>query len=98
MGRIEARAYPSITVKRLNDSQKWLYYSKTVTKFTKQRQRTEAPDSRRAFSFVYNFAIEEKVIRVCKKFYLNTLCISQQRINYFFKETCTQTGLVEEDK
>lgn len=49
-------------------------------------------NSIRSFSFTYNFFIEEKKIRVCKVFYLNTLCISQQRINYFYNQKCTQTG------
>lgn len=83
---------------QLSDVEKWHYFSRTTTKSTKARHTTEQEVARRFFSFTYNFDIDGRGIRVCKKFYLNTLCISQQRINYFYAAKCNLTGTTQPDK
>lgn len=71
---------------RLNDSQKKMFYSKTVIKREKKRKRTKSEFSKKKFSFEYYFNVSMQNIRVCKEFYLNTLHISSRRIQWFFEQ------------
>jgi hypothetical protein len=66
----------------LNDSEKGCFYASTIDKEEKQRKRTTKINSRREFSFKYHFKISTSKIRVCKQFYLSTLDISAQRIQW----------------
>ena len=68
----------------LNDPEKGCFYASTIDKEEKQRKRTTKINSRREFSFKYHFKISTSKIRVCKQFYLSTLDISAQRIQWFF--------------
>ncbi|KAK6178325.1 hypothetical protein SNE40_013124 [Patella caerulea] len=70
----------------LNDNEKNHFYSKTIDRAIKSRNRSKSKDkSRRTFSYIYNLYIEDSKIRVCKVFYLSTLDISQRRISYYFE-------------
>lgn len=71
---------------RLNDSQKKMFYSKTVIKREKKRKRTKSEFPKKKFSFEYYFNVSMQNIRVCKEFYLNTLHISSRRIQWFFEQ------------
>ena len=67
----------------LNDQQKSLFYGAT-TEFSAVKRKRGNTD-RRKNSIKYIFKVEDNPVRVCKKFYLGTLDISQRRINYFHK-------------
>ncbi|CAH0546662.1 unnamed protein product [Brassicogethes aeneus] len=68
-----------------NDS-KFHFYAKNTERFDKIRKQTDKEHSRRTYSFRYYFHIADKKIQVCKTFFLSTLDISQQRINYFHEK------------
>ena len=68
----------------MSQVEKQHYFAKTTERFEIKRCRTiKGKDSRRKFSYYYNFFIDEVKHRVCKEFYLSTLDISSRRITYF---------------
>lgn len=78
----------------LTNNSKLHFYAKNTERFTKLRTQTSKEHSRRKYSFKYYFHIADAKIRVCKIFFLSTLDISQQRINYFHdKKKDSVTGI-----
>jgi hypothetical protein len=49
----------------------------------RKRSRVTPAVRNKSFSFLYYFVVNNKMIRVCKSFYLSTLNISQRRTSYF---------------
>ncbi|CAK1586434.1 unnamed protein product [Parnassius mnemosyne] len=70
----------------LNDAQKNKYYNEFTCRVCSQRKRTEAEESRRKFSYQYFFLKNEQKVKVCQKFFCDTLDISAKRIYYFYKK------------
>ncbi|CAC5356571.1 unnamed protein product [Mytilus coruscus] len=68
----------------LNDSAKNVFYSRTVIRYKTKRHRTSKQNSRKQFSYEYNFILGLIKVRVCKEFYLSTLDISARRIQWYF--------------
>ena len=64
----------------------------TTSKLKTKRPDKKLVNSRRKFSFKYHFVIAEKQRKVCKTFYLNTLDISQQKVNHSYKVIETSTN------
>lgn len=58
-----------------------------ISKTTKQ-----ASNNATRKRITYMLEVENKTIRVCKEYYLATLQVSQQRINYYHKTKDTTTG------
>lgn len=71
---------------KLTDDEKSTYYANTTDRHVKERQRTNAKESRRKSSVKYHFVKGMNRIRVCREFYLSTLDISSKRIEYFYKK------------
>ena len=69
----------------LSAGEKAQFYSKTTTFAHKKRTRTTSRKSRKEYSFKYFFFVHDQRIRVCKDYYLQTLDISQKRVEYFHK-------------
>lgn len=69
----------------LSDTEKTAFYVRTTEYSKKQRTRTNAKQIRKKFSYKYFLYIGTQKIRVCKEFYLQTLDISQRRIEYLYK-------------
>ncbi|ESO92470.1 hypothetical protein LOTGIDRAFT_175701 [Lottia gigantea] len=72
----------------LNDSQKKIFYSQTTSKERKARTRLPNTEftSRKQFTYKYHLKKSDENIRVCKQFYLDTLDISQTRIQTFHEK------------
>ncbi|CAC5410100.1 unnamed protein product [Mytilus coruscus] len=68
----------------LNDSAKNVFYSRTVIRNKKKRHRTSKQNSRKQFSYEYNFNLGLIKAQVCKEFYLSILDISARRIQWYF--------------
>lgn len=71
---------------KLTDIEKAHFYSITTERNQKKRKRTNNEHSRKNFSFRYFFNKDEVKNRVCKKFYLGTLDISQKRVANYHKK------------
>lgn len=71
---------------KLTDIEKAHFYSITTERNQKKRKRTNNEHSRKNFSFRYFFNKDEVKSRVCKKFYLGTLDISQKRVANYHKK------------
>lgn len=77
---------------QLNDEHKNYFYEKFIMK-TKIRRKT-VKYQKKFFTYNYFFQKADRIQRVCKKFFLNTLNISERRIYYFFKHKIdVRTGL-----
>ena len=50
-------------------------------------------NSRKTFTFHYNFVVSDKKVRVCKPCYLNTFNITDRRILWFHKHKDVTTGV-----
>ncbi|ESO94282.1 hypothetical protein LOTGIDRAFT_161502 [Lottia gigantea] len=72
----------------LNDSQKKIFYNQTTSKERKARTRLPNTEftSRKQFTYKYHLKKSDENIRVCKQFYLDTLDISQTRIQTFHEK------------
>lgn len=68
----------------LSDEQKRFYYGHNIIAF-KKKQATSGLDSRRIWSREYSFLQNNERIVVCQTFFLNTLGINKDRIDYYFK-------------
>lgn len=71
---------------KLADIKKAHFYSITTERNPKKRKRTNNKNSRKNFSFRYFFNKDEVKSRVCEKFYLGTLDISQKRVANYHKK------------
>lgn len=67
----------------LSNDAKLNFYDKNTEKIKKNRKQTAKKDSRRRYTFKYYFHVSGNKIRTCKAFFLSTLDVSQQRVNYF---------------
>lgn len=63
----------------------WNYISKNVKMFLKKQSPNQS-ESRRNFSRIYNFTINNQDIQVCQKMFLQTLAISDKIIT----NVCTE--------
>lgn len=70
---------------KLDDKSKNHFYSKFVEKVEAKRKKQDVKKAR-LNSFKYYFTHNENVVRVCQKFFLKTLDVSENRIYYFFKK------------
>lgn len=78
----------------LSNDLKLHFYSKNTERIIKVRKQTSKNESRRNYSYKYYFHVADEKFRVCKTFFLSTLDISQQRINYFHeKKKDSLTGI-----
>lgn len=80
-------------------SEKVSYILRTSDPFQKKRNPTEnILNLRKKNTFVYKFYVSNKEIIVCKKFYLNTLSISQKMINnaHLHKDKITGTPKLDD--
>lgn len=79
----------------------WTYLANLVTKSIKRRTFTDVV-SRRKFTLTYKLPIADGEIidhvSVCKKFFLNTMSISDQVINTALNKVNTDTGTLYSDK
>ena len=76
-----------------NDQDKRNFYCLTTVMKVCKRKRTKAPVSKKGNSFSYYLPLNNgDLIRVCKVFYLNTLDISQTRVNTFHKSKNPDTA------
>lgn len=66
---------------KLSDAEKKSFYNENVAQFAKKSTKDNTREHTREYSFVTG----SLRYRVCKTFFLNTLAISEARINYFFK-------------
>ena len=64
----------------LTDDQKRQFYVETTTVSEKARTRRADDVNRKKVSYKYFFLKDDEKIRVCKEFYLCTLCIDAKRI------------------
>ena len=71
---------------KLPDNEKSVFYIRTTEYSVKQRTRTPSKESRRKYSYKYFFFKGTQKVRVCKEFYLQTLDISQRRIEWLYKK------------
>lgn len=67
----------------LSNDSKLHFYAKNTERIIKLRKQTSNEESRRQYSYMYYFHVNNEKIRVCKTFFLSTIDVSQQRINYF---------------
>lgn len=68
-----------------SDDAKGHFYEKTTEKYCVERQRNRNVRQRtKTYSYKYFLQKNENKIRVCKRFYLGVLDISQIRISYFY--------------
>lgn len=67
----------------LSNDAKLNFYDKNTERIEKKRKQTTKKDSRRLYTFRYYFHVSGEKIRTCKVFFLSTLDVSQQRVNYF---------------
>lgn len=76
---------------KLTDNEKDHFYAKNIERNYSIRKRTKAEQSQRIFSFIYFFDVcgeggeTSKRVRVCQKFFVQTLDISKGRIYYYFQ-------------
>ena len=68
---------------RQKDEEKHNFYAKTTFMTSCTRKRTLSTVSRKKNSLAYYLPLQNENIRVCKAFYLNTLDISQTRVNNY---------------
>ncbi|RUS71879.1 hypothetical protein EGW08_020353 [Elysia chlorotica] len=81
----------------LSDDAKSAFYSKFTERTPKSRKRTQKEVSSRENTILYFLECQGTRHRVCKKFFLATLGISQSRIFYFYsKLTAETTGVPTE--
>ena len=72
---------------------KHLFYSKNIDRIKTKRKMSKNTVSRRTYSFIYYFHLNEEKFKVCQKFFLNTLCIDSHRVlTYFSKFHNEATG------
>lgn len=69
----------------LSQNEKHLYLVQVTKRISKKRLTKKGDDdnelfSRRQYSFMYYFPVKDEMIRVCKKFFLGTLGISQKPV------------------
>lgn len=73
-----------------NDDAKGHFYEKTTERYQVESQRNRHVRQRtKNYSYKYYFNKNEQKIRVCKKFYLGVLDISEIRIAYFYSKKRT---------
>ena len=78
-----------------SDDGKAHFYAQTVTK----HRKIQGGDTRQKYSYKYSLFNGEKLVRVCKVFYLTTLNISQRRIEYALSvKMNAATGIVSEER
>ena len=68
----------------LNGDQKNLFLAQFIKRISPKRKRVKDGSSRRMFTYVYYFDIMGKRLQVCKKFFKNTLDITEKKIYWYF--------------
>lgn len=76
----------------LTDDEKRQFYACTTFSGKKKRTRRAEDINRKKISYTYKFWKGERMIRVCKDFYLATLCIDAKRIINTHKTMNKTTG------
>jgi len=79
----------------MNDDLKFSFFEQTTTRAKAKRRCAE--DSRKKYSFKYYLLREGQKTRVCKKFYLSCLDISQRRVSYYHEHIRTSAGTSRQD-
>ena len=80
----------------MSDDLKYSFFEQTTERAEAKRRRTE--DSRKKYSLKYHFVTGEQKMRVCKKFYLSCLDISQKRVSYYHEHIRNRsTGTARHD-
>lgn len=72
----------------LSTEQKHVFVQTNIDRITKKRCYVKH-ESRRTFSFVYHFPLNDKREQVCATFFTNTLNISKKRIYISLKKELT---------
>lgn len=69
----------------LNKYKKHEFYGQFVERILPKRKTVKC-SSRRGFTFRYFFQLRDRRLRVCQKFFLNTLCVSRTSVYWYFKK------------
>ncbi|VEN62401.1 unnamed protein product, partial [Callosobruchus maculatus] len=73
------------------------FVASSITVQPIQRRRERTGQKNRDRSLLYHFLKNDRTIRVCKVFFLNTLCISQTCVETALAKRCSEGGVVTED-
>lgn len=68
---------------KLDDKGKRFFYDKYTCKLPTTRKTTKKGESRKSFTYTYNFEVKDILYKVCQTFFCGTLGISKIRIHYY---------------
>lgn len=70
----------------LTNLEKDQFYGKFVNRIEPKRRlrRYTMDESRKSFSYIYHFPLNDKRLQVCKIFFSSTLCVANDRIYRYF--------------
>lgn len=70
---------------QMSSDERNIFYGKYIERIGTKRPRA-GEGSRRSFSYIYHFPLREKRLQVCKKFFINTLGVSEFSIYFFYNK------------
>ena len=82
----------------LDKNGKTAFIASTTRAISTKRPDKKIENTRRLKSMEYFFFVGGKSIRVCKPFYLGTLSISQQKVNYIYKNVVSKEKPLKNQK
>lgn len=71
---------------QMTNDKKHRFIGQFVERFAKKRFTVTDNNSRRTYSLFYYLPLRDKRLKVCKKFFVNTLSITQFNVQYYFQK------------
>lgn len=75
---------------QMTNDKKHKFIGQFVERTGKKRLTVSDNISRRNYSLFYYLPLRDKRLKVCKTFFINTLCITQFNVQYYFQKVDTK--------